>query len=82
MKQTPLFMTVIVVVGLSSNLVVAQSRSAVQFYDTTGTAKTGKMGWSGDAATGHFFLQTPNQGELIKSTANGVEITGTVSATG
>lgn len=58
-----------------------QSKSSVQFYDTTGANKTGKIGWSGDATSGHFFIQTPNEGELIKSSVGGVSVNGTVTAT-
>jgi hypothetical protein len=59
----------------------AQSKSAVQFYDSTGASKTGKIGWSGDAANGHFFLQTPADGEILKSKSGGVEVSGAMSAT-
>jgi hypothetical protein len=58
----------------------AQSKSAVQFYDTTGATKTGKVGWTGDVSGGHMFIQTPNEGEIIKTKAGGVDINGTVSA--
>ncbi len=59
----------------------SQAKSAIQFRDTTGTTKTAKIGWTGDATSGHFFVQTPNEGELIKSKAGGVEINGAVQAT-
>ncbi|MBN2037625.1 MAG: hypothetical protein JW768_12865 [Chitinispirillaceae bacterium] len=59
----------------------AQSKSAVQFYDTTGTSKTGKIGWSGDATSGHLFLQTLADGEVLKTKPGGIEVTGTLSAT-
>jgi hypothetical protein len=58
----------------------AQSKSAIQFYDSTGAAKTGKIGWTGDATNGHFFVQTPSNGEVLKSNSNGIEVTGTFSA--
>jgi hypothetical protein len=68
------------ILALLTAIGFAQSKSAVQFYDTTGNTKTGKVGWSGDATTGHFFIQTPAEGELIKSQAGGVNIIGTVTA--
>jgi hypothetical protein len=64
-----------------SNQGFTQSKSAVQFYDSTGASKTGKIGWSGDATNGHFFLQTPADGEMLKSKTGGVEVSGTMSAT-
>ncbi|MDD5675790.1 MAG: hypothetical protein PHC61_16590, partial [Chitinivibrionales bacterium] len=66
--------------GMAS-FISAQSKSAIQFYDTLGATKTGKVGWTGDATSGHFFVQTPNEGEVIKSQAGGVAINGTVNAT-
>jgi hypothetical protein len=67
--------------GFLTTTIFAQSKSAVQFYDTTGATKTGKVGWTGDAASGHMFIQTPNEGEVIKTRAGGVDINGTVNAT-
>jgi hypothetical protein len=71
----------ILFLGFLAGNIFAQSKSAVQFYDTTGATKTGKVGWTGDAASGHMFIQTPNEGEVIKTRAGGVDINGTVNAT-
>ncbi len=40
--------------------VFSQSQSAIQFWDSAGTARTGKIGWSGDAVDGGFRLEEPN----------------------
>jgi post-segregation antitoxin (ccd killing protein) len=69
--------------GLLTTNLFAQSKSAVQFYDTTGATKTGKIGWTGDAVTGHVFIQTPQDGEVIKTVpGTGVQVTGGVTASG
>ena len=60
------------------SLAYSQTKSAIQFWDSTGTNKTGKIGWSGDAQNGYFFVNTPQKGDLIKSTSDGIEINGTV----
>lgn len=56
------------------------AKSAIQFRDTTGTEKTAKIGWTGDAESGHFFVQTPNEGKVLRSNADGIEVDGTVKA--
>ncbi|MDD5675062.1 MAG: tail fiber domain-containing protein [Chitinivibrionales bacterium] len=81
MSKTLRLLSAALLVSSLASLAFAQSKSAIQFYDTLGTAKTGKVGWTGDATTGHFFVQTPNEGEVIKSQAGGVAINGTVNAT-
>ena len=69
--------------GFLATTLFAQSKSAVQFYDTTGATKTGKIGWTGDAVTGHVFIQTPQDGEVIKTVpGTGVQVTGGVAASG
>ena len=59
----------------------AQSKSTIQYYDSTGLTKTGKIGWAGNATTGHLFLATPNNDSLIKGTNEGIKVSGTVTAT-
>jgi hypothetical protein len=59
----------------------AQSKSAIQFWDTTGASKTGRVGWTGDVSSGHFFIHTPNEEELIKSKTGGIDVNGSVTAT-
>ncbi|MDD5674903.1 MAG: tail fiber domain-containing protein [Chitinivibrionales bacterium] len=73
---------VAILIGGLAAMVLAQSKSAIQFYDTLGTTKTGKVGWTGDATTGHFFVQTPNEGEVLKSQVGGVAVNGAINATG
>ncbi len=59
----------------------AQSKSAIQFYDTTGATKTGKIGWTGDASTGQMFIQSTQDGVILSSQAGGnVAVKGTVTA--
>ncbi len=71
----------ILFLGLLTAVAFAQSKSAIQFYDTTGANKTGKIGWTGDAATGNMFIQTPQDGMLLKTQSGGVAVTGSVTAT-
>lgn len=59
----------------------SQSKSAIQFWDTTGQTKTGRLGWTGNSTTGYLFMQTPTDGEILKIKPGNVEITGNVSAT-
>jgi hypothetical protein len=66
--------------GLCTAAAFAQSKSAIQFYDTTGATKTGKIGWTGDAATGNMFIQTPQDGILLKTQPGAVVVSGTVNA--
>ena len=74
-------LAVVCCLGLNVAPVFSQAKSAIQFYDTNGTNQAGKIGWSGDAANGYFFIQTPQNGEVIKTKATGVDIAGTVTAT-
>ena len=67
--------------GLFTAAAFAQSKSAIQFYDTTGTTKTGKVGWTGDAITGSMFIQTPQNGVLLQTQSGGVVVSGPVTAT-
>jgi trimeric autotransporter adhesin len=81
MSLKSILMTVVTLCVFFSSNIFGQSKSAVQFYDTTGQTKTGKVGWTGDAATGHFFIQVPGSGDLIKSQTDGISVNGTVTAT-
>jgi len=58
----------------------AQAKSAVQFWDTTGNSKAGKIGWTGDVSTGHIFIQTPQDGEILKTKVGGIDVAGTINA--
>jgi Chaperone of endosialidase len=69
--------------GLLTSTLFAQSKSAVQFYDTTGATKTGKIGWTGDAVTGSMFIQTPQNGVVLQTQPGvGVQVAGGVTASG
>jgi trimeric autotransporter adhesin len=71
----------ILLLGFLTASAFSQSKSAVQFYDTLGQNKTGKVGWTGDATTGYMFLQTPQDGSVLKTQPGvGVSVTGTVTA--
>jgi hypothetical protein len=58
----------------------AQPQSAIEFYDSTGTNATAKFGWSGDAAGGNFYIETPNDGEPVKVKQGNVTVDGNVTA--
>jgi len=62
---------------------VAQGRSAIQFYDSTGGTATGKVGWQGGEG-GTFFIDTPNDGigPGITSDKGNLSVKGTVTAAG
>jgi Collagen triple helix repeat (20 copies) len=72
-----LLLTILAGFAISSSY--AQS-SAVQFWDTTGTAKTAKMGWSGSSTTGEFFIETPGSKTVAVKDGN-VSVPGSVTAT-
>jgi hypothetical protein len=57
-----------------------QPKSAIQFYDTTTTQPTAKIGWTGTASNGKFFIQMPNNQQITDSSGD-VTITGRVTAT-
>jgi hypothetical protein len=58
-----------------------QSKSAIQFYDSTGNTATAKVGWTGNTSTGYFFVSTPAIGEVLKSSQQGISVAGQVKAT-
>ena len=70
MKLLIVTRTLLVLAG-SISFVFAQAKSAVQFFDTTGTKETAKFGWAGDETNGKFFIQTPGAGEAF-TIQNGV----------
>jgi hypothetical protein len=58
----------------------SQSKSAIQFYDTTGATKTTRFGWTGGTSDGHFFVTTPTDGEVVNVKGKDLTITGAVKA--
>ncbi|MBN1600853.1 MAG: tail fiber domain-containing protein [Chitinispirillaceae bacterium] len=58
--------------------VTAQSKSAIEFYDTTGADRVSKFGWSGSKDDGKFFIETPTDSMILKDGNMGVS--GTVTA--
>ena len=58
----------------------SQGASSIQFYDSTGATATAKFGWSGDAATGNFFIETPNDANGLSIKDGNVTVDGNVTA--
>lgn len=52
--------------------VTAQSKSAIEFYDTTGVDRVSKFGWSGSKTNGKFFIETPTDSLTLKNGNLGV----------
>ena len=80
--MTTLFRTTIITCLACAFGLLAQSRSALQFYDSTGATPTAKFGWTGDPATGNFFIETPDDGNGITAKNGDLTVDGTVSASG
>jgi len=60
--------------------IYAQSKSAIEFYDTTGSEPASRIGWTGDKDNGHFFVETPGEDGEIKVQKGNLEVNGTVKA--
>lgn len=61
--------------------VFAQSQSsAIQFYDSTGAVPTSKFGWQGNATSGKFFIETPNDGNGVSIQNGNVTVDGSITA--
>lgn len=60
----------------------AQTRSSIQFYDSTGSSATGKIGWRGTPSSGQFFIETSNDGNGITASQGNLSVNGTVTAGG
>jgi len=81
MKTNSRFFLVGLLTVLSTSMLFAQARSAIQFYDTTGANKTGRVGWTGDQNTGSIFIQTPQDGNVLSTIPGGINVKGTLTAT-
>jgi hypothetical protein len=66
------------VAALACNL-HGQSRSVIQFYDSTGTAATGRVGWQGDTQNGKLILEGPG-GTGARVQQGSLEVDGEVRA--
>ena len=69
-----------VVTSLASTIMAAP-KSAIQFWDTIGTKQTALFGWSGDSATGNFFIEAPKGTEALNVQNGQVNVKGTINAT-
>lgn len=59
----------------------AQPKSAIEFYDTTGSDATARIGWEGPRATGKLFVESPVGTELLNMQNGQMSVNGQVSAT-
>ncbi len=58
--------------------VSAQSKSAIEFFDTTGADRVSKFGWSGSKVDGKFFITTPTDSIAVKN--GNMSFSGSVTA--
>lgn len=74
-------MLALVAAAYGQSIPPVQPTSAVQFYDSTGSTPTSKFGWQGNAATGKFYIETPNGGSEFSLQGGNATVKGTVTAT-
>jgi len=60
---------------------LAQPKSAVEFYDTTGTTPVARFGWQGESGTGKFFVDAPPGTEAMSIQNRNLTAAGEVAAT-
>jgi len=58
---------------------LAQPKSALEFYDTTGANPTSRLGWT-DADGGKFFLQAPVGTDVLTANPDSVSVPGRLNA--
>jgi hypothetical protein len=56
----------------------AQPKSAIEFFDTTGSQSVSKFGWSGSKTDGKFFIETATDSLSVKN--GDMKFSGTVTA--
>ena len=56
MRKGVMFCTTIIA---ACGALLAQPKSAVEFYDTNGTVPTGRIGWTGSPSNGNIYIETP-----------------------
>jgi|GEM_PF-4575670 len=59
----------------------AQSSSAIQFFDSTGSNQTAKFGWQGGNTNGKFFIETPNDGNALDIKEGNLTLDGNITST-
>ena len=59
----------------------AQPKSALEFYDSTGTNATARFGWQGSAVDGRFFIEAPPGTDVVTVEGGDMTVRGEVSAT-
>jgi hypothetical protein len=79
--QKPARALLLVTSAALTTLVFGQAKSALQFYDSTGTNKTVKFGWTGGTTDGHFYIVTPMDGEAVSVKGKDLTVSGSLSAT-
>lgn len=62
-------------------LTFGQPRSAIQFYDSTGSAETAALGWSGTTETGKFHIDVPAKPDIVKIENGQMTVEGAIGAT-
>jgi hypothetical protein len=55
MKHIAAIAALVIIPGLA----FAQTKSAIQYHDSTGQTKTAKTGWQGNDVDGRYFICTP-----------------------
>jgi hypothetical protein len=67
------------IIAATATLLSAQPKSALEFYDTTGTNAKARFGWT-DANGGEFFLQAPVGTNVLTTQEDDVTVSGNVTA--
>lgn len=62
-------------------LLLGQPKSALEFYDSTGTAATARFGWHEESGGGKFYIQTPVGSEALNVKQGKLTVNGDVEAT-
>jgi hypothetical protein len=71
-----------IVLAVAAAAVVAEPKSALEFYDSTGSNATARFGWEGSQANGKFFLQAPVGTDAVTVQGGNMQVGGEVTATG
>ncbi len=61
-------------------LLAGQPKSAIEFYDTTGTDATVRFGYRGSKADGEFYVETPVGTDAVTVKNGDMQVSGDVSA--
>lgn len=70
----------VAVVIAACTAALSQPTSAIEFYDSTGTDASARLGWRGPSGTGTFFVQSPVGVDAVTVTGGGMAVSGDLQA--